>query len=444
MPARVSAGAMVVGDDTCDTWAGHSLHTGVFQGKTVSWSAVVHPFGAPLPAFVALPTIHAAMNEHAAAIDRPTIRQAGRDLLSLALMDARNHTLHLLSRFEEVPPRPDGPYAPGATADPFAIAGHVGWFAEAWTARNMQRAQGMACPQRPTRLASLHPHADAWWDGEAAVRDPAAADPQAVRGYLLETLEGTLELLAKAQESDDALYFYRLALFHEDLRGEQLVEIAQERGVALPLAGPHALTPRPPLVLPATRWTMGLSDGGFVVDNERLAHGVSLPECEMDAQPVAWAQYVEFVDDGGYDRQELWHPDGWAWLQAQAQDGAAPGGRAPRHVEQIGVASGSVMQRRFGQMRRMPGNQPVLHASCGRPTRGAAGPGAACPPRWSGSVPPAAWHGRPCAGAMCGSGPAPPSGRTRASSQAPGPRIPSRISATPRCCVAAPSPRGSA
>jgi iron(II)-dependent oxidoreductase len=30
---------------------------------------------------------------------------------------------------------------------------------------------------------------------------------------------------------------------------------------------------------------------------------VAVPEFEIDAQPVTWAQYVEFVDDGGYDRR---------------------------------------------------------------------------------------------------------------------------------------------
>lgn len=34
------------------------------------------------------------------SIDSPRMRQAGRDVLSLALMDARNHSLFLLSVFE--------------------------------------------------------------------------------------------------------------------------------------------------------------------------------------------------------------------------------------------------------------------------------------------------------------------------------------------------------
>ena len=34
------------------------------------------------------------------SIDSPAMRSAGRDLLSLALMDARNHTLQLLTQHE--------------------------------------------------------------------------------------------------------------------------------------------------------------------------------------------------------------------------------------------------------------------------------------------------------------------------------------------------------
>ena len=36
-----------------------------------------------------------------ASIDSPSMRRAGRELLSLALMDARNHSLHLLAHFEQ-------------------------------------------------------------------------------------------------------------------------------------------------------------------------------------------------------------------------------------------------------------------------------------------------------------------------------------------------------
>ena len=36
-----------------------------------------------------------------AAVDSPAVRNAGGEVLSLALIDARNHTLQVLSRYEQ-------------------------------------------------------------------------------------------------------------------------------------------------------------------------------------------------------------------------------------------------------------------------------------------------------------------------------------------------------
>src|SRR5579871_6026161 len=78
------------------------------------------------------------------SIDSPDMRRAGRELLSLALIDARNHTLHLLSLYEQALgaeglalPRTEG------VDPPLWLAGHIGWFAEWWIARNTQRAFGV-------------------------------------------------------------------------------------------------------------------------------------------------------------------------------------------------------------------------------------------------------------------------------------------------------------
>lgn len=288
------------------------------------------------------------------SIDSPQVRHAGRDLLSLALMDARNHSLHLLTQFE------GAPWPVQARA--LWLAGHAGWFAEAWIDRNTQRALGTACPPQPMRLASIEPQADRWWDmaagGAVAPAAPGQPDFETTRAYLRETLEGTLELLEKAPDSDAALYFYRLALFHEDLVGERLITLAQALGVTLPLAPPQGLTARPPLVLPAMRWLLGSVPGGFVFDNEKWAHEVALPEFEIDAQPVRWAQFVEFVEDGGYDRAECWMPEGWQWLQQLA---STEGRRGPRHVEQIGA--GAVLQSRFGRPVYAAASQAVMHVT---------------------------------------------------------------------------------
>lgn len=302
-------------------------------------------------------------------IDSPAMRRAGPELLSLALMDARNHTLQLLTRHEDVLAErddgmdtdanlPTGALTSIPSASPLWLAGHAGWFAERWIGRNTQRALGAACPQQPTRLASIQTQADAWWNPLLDDQGEAPPDTLDTRSFLLESLESTLELLEKSPEDDAALYFYRLALFHEDLCGEALVVQAQTRGVPLTIDLPVALQAAEPVRLPAMRWTLGVSGGGFAFDIEQGALTLDVPDFEIDAQPVSWAQFVEFVADGGYDREELWQPAGWAWLQQAAQ---LQGRRGPRHVERIGAATGAVMQNRFGKQVRMAGRQTAMH-----------------------------------------------------------------------------------
>ena len=298
------------------------------------------------------------------------MRRAGRERLSLALMDARNHTLHLISQYEKalathdwvVPQRPE-------LNPPLWELGHIGWFQERWIARNPQRHLGPRCDPLAPMLASGLADGDRWWDSSQVAHEsrwtldlPGLAD---IKNYLLATLEATLELLSKTPDEDDALYFYRLTLFHEDMHGEALIYTAQTLGLPLGLALPTPQAPREPLHVPATRWQMGLDAGqGFTFDNERCAHEIAVPEFEIDAQAVSWSQFVEFVGDGGYDRPELWQPAGWTWLEEKVRD---EGRQAPRHVEQMGVARagglGGVIQNHFGQPLRRAANQPAMHLS---------------------------------------------------------------------------------
>lgn len=293
----------------------------------------------------------------AANHDPFAMRRAGRELLSLALIDARNRTLRWLSAFA-------GADVTAASAEfdpPLWLVGHVGWFQECAIARNVQRALG-AHATRAVPLASIEPRADAWFDPTVTTREQRWRDTDVgdahLRDYLAATLETTLELLERAEESDAGLQTYRLTLAHEDHAAEQLAVLAQAVGLATPAA--RALWPiwpsrarREPLWFPAQRHALGTPRGGFVPDNERWAHDEAVPEFEIDAQPVQWAQFVEFADDGGYDDPQWWSVAGWAWAERQER-------RAPRYVEQLGQA---VLARRAGQLQRVAATQAVAHVS---------------------------------------------------------------------------------
>ena len=111
---------------------------------------------------------------------------------------------------------------------------------------------------------------------------------------------------------------------------------------------------REPLWFGAQRVSLGTPRGGFVPDNERWAHDEPVPEFEIDAQPVQWSQYVEFVDDGGYDEPRWWGQAGWAWLERQQR-------RAPPLC--WSRRARAVLAQRAGQLQRVASAQAVAHVS---------------------------------------------------------------------------------
>lgn len=283
------------------------------------------------------------MKTQAALHDAQAMRHADRELLSLALMHARNRTLAWLTVLE-----PQAGSTPADLHPAWWLAGRAGWFQERWIARNVERSRGAAADATRAPLASIEPDADGWWSAppDAAV-DVALPD---VRAYLAETLEITLDLLAGAGEDDDALHWFRAALFEEDALVLPLAALAQAQRVA----GARALLPeralrpvRAPVWFAAQRWLLGSPPGGYVPAAERWAHEEPVPEFEIDAQPVTWQQFAEFVEDGGYDDATLWSEQGATWLQAQ-------GRRTPRDVEQL---RHGVLLQRFGQLVRAPAGE---------------------------------------------------------------------------------------
>jgi gamma-glutamyl hercynylcysteine S-oxide synthase len=295
--------------------------------------------------------------------DAPRMRSGGADWLSLALMDARTRTLGWLSVFE-------GLQLSGRLErldPPLWVIGHAAWFQEYWIARHLQRARGAAADPSALRLPSMSRAADGWYSPQSVRRadrwTTALPEGATLRDYLQATLDATLELLDKAEATDAGLHVYRQALHHEDLAGETLAVLAQAldlsperqaQAEALGLTAPwRTLMRRPPVGLPGQRIVIGNPSVGWAPLSEQGSLALAVPEFEIDAQPVSWAELGEFIDDGGYDDTRWWTRPGWDWLEAVAR-------RAPRYVEQLG---GGVLARRQGRLQRLPAAQAAMHVS---------------------------------------------------------------------------------
>jgi iron(II)-dependent oxidoreductase len=187
--------------------------------------------------------------------------------------------------------------------------------------------------------------------------------PADARAYADEVRRRALEVLAAADlspEASDPLrrhgFVHNMVVQHEHQHDETMLAAVQ----LLPMTEGHRLdAPAPPagrtlaadeVRVPAGPFCMG-RDHPWSYDNERPQHEVELPEFWIDAAPVTNAGYQQFIDDGGYEREDWWSPEGWAWRQEAGLVG-------PQFWRRDGAGW---LRARFGHLEVVPPDEPVQH-----------------------------------------------------------------------------------
>ena len=141
-----------------------------------------------------------------------------------------------------------------------------------------------------------------------------------------DTVDEAMHDFLRREHPAPVLSLVELGLHHEQQHQELLLMDIKHVLGTNPLRPAYRLT-RPPAAAssgPVT-WTphaggveeIGLASGeGFGFDNEGPRHSVFLHPFELADRLVTAGEWVEFIEDGGYRRPELWLSDGWAWLHA--------------------------------------------------------------------------------------------------------------------------------
>jgi len=196
--------------------------------------------------------------------------------------------------------------------------GHLAWFAEFWILRGPHRAgaDGLIDAAKPPAIAGPDAifdsarlaHSDRW-----RVALPSR-DELATR--LATQLDACIDAIPGNEEGDAAPYFHRLALFHEDMHGEAFAWLRATLGWPAParLALP-SLPSREPLRIDGGALTLGRAthERGFAFDNEQPGMSVRVAPFEIDATPVRNAEFVAFVEAGGYDEAAFWPGPAGHW-----------------------------------------------------------------------------------------------------------------------------------
>jgi gamma-glutamyl hercynylcysteine S-oxide synthase len=299
------------------------------------------------------------------------LRRAGPAALAAALRESRQDTLATFAAYEAALPGLQVPLHP-ALNPPLWELGHIGWFQEFWIARNGQRGHGARADPDAPRPAPARPDADALYHSSLVPHDSRWSLPlpsaQATRDDLAAQLGQTLALLDGHggdgdAATDDALYFHRLVLLHEDMHHEAALYMAQALGIAIddPRWQPRALAKaHSPLHFDAGAWRLGSGGegegdgGGFAFDNELGAHELALGPTAIDARVQRWADFLPFVEAGGYAEARWWSDAGRAWLAATRQ-------QHPRYLRRDGA---HWQQQRWGRWLPLDMALAACHLSC--------------------------------------------------------------------------------
>ena len=152
---------------------------------------------------------------------------------------------------------------------------------------------------------------------------PAVSEVYAYRRYVTEHLR---ELLNKPV-SEELLRLVEIGIQHEQQHQELLLtDIKYILGHNPLLPG---YSPNPPdeypeqhekpywIPIPGGTYGIGHEGEGFCFDNELKRHEVLLPDFEIASQPVTNQLMLDFIEDKGYTRFDLWHAEGWDWVQQE-------------------------------------------------------------------------------------------------------------------------------
>ena len=273
-----------------------------------------------------------------------------------AVSDARERTLELVGDLSDE--QLLGPSLPIVNPLLWEI-GHVAWFQEKWALR------------RTADQPSLRREADSLYDSAALAHDTRWDLPLYSRAetlaYLSDVYEGIVNGLRESELTTDEAYCVLLGVLHADMHTEAFTYTRQthaypaprlrcvsqaavargEEPAGAPLGGDA--------YFPGGEFSLGADPGApFVFDNEKWGHVVRLQPFAIARVPVTQSEYANFVASAGYDREELWSPEGWAWR-------CSGDIRSPAYWQQ--QEGGDWLRRDFDRWVPLEPRHPMLHVN---------------------------------------------------------------------------------
>ncbi len=183
-----------------------------------------------------------------------------------------------------------------------------------------------------------------------------------VHAYRSHVDAAALSLLNHA--GDEVLTLVELGLNHEQQHQELILTDIKHALWSSPLHPDPISSAAPHVSASPLTWTeieggihlIGHDGNGFAFDNEGPRHEVLLRPFRLASRPVSNGEYLEFMQDGGYRRPDLWLSDGWDKVCAE-------GWSAPLYWERKEDDRASWSQFTVARLKSIDPADPVCHIS---------------------------------------------------------------------------------
>ena len=191
---------------------------------------------------------------------------------------------------------------------------------------------------------------------------PTVAD---VFGYRRHVDEKILELLEIANEERlrEIAPVIEIGLHHEQQHQELMLTDIKHVFSENPLRPAYMGNEKKPsdrrlpdiywIEYPEGVYAIGHNGGGFSFDNETPMHKEYANPFKLASRLVTNREYLEFIQDGGYERPEIWLSDGWSTVEANDWN-------APSYWEK---KNGSWQYFTLSGIRKIALDEPVCHVS---------------------------------------------------------------------------------
>jgi ergothioneine biosynthesis protein EgtB len=269
--------------------------------------------------------------------------------------DIRNTTLHITSPFSAEDMMPQS--MPDASPAKWHLA-HTTWFFETFILSPHVPGYKPFDPRFKQLFNSYYKQLGAHpYRGARGLMSRPSLDE--VRAYREHVDKAMLHYLEVADERTESLI--EVGLNHEQQHQELILTDMKHALWSMPLRPERLDGPRPIKNAEPLEWVefeggireIGYAGSGFSFDNEGPRHQVLLTPFKLASRLVTNAEYLEFMNDGGYRRPELWLSDGWDTVSAQTW-------KSPFYWEE---RDGTWFDFSYDGMREVDPFAPVCHVS---------------------------------------------------------------------------------